>query len=852
MEQLTKKIATDFISNVTKTYKSDKTNRVSNHDFLLSIFGDKLSNDCPMLVSFKGNPADVNKGKWYGQPWSGKPNEIHEDANNYFSLARFRPNDAGEYRRKKAQFQGLHAVMLDDIGTKVPIERLTLEPNWLIETSPGNYQAGYILDVPITSAKAADQLMNAIVNAGLCDPGANGPTARLARLPVAINGKHEPPFPCKLESWAPDKRYPVKELINGLQLEIVESRRSKNHSRQTKNLEGTDEDQIWTPRPDENAVLSALQRNNIYKSPLGEGKHDITCPWLSEHTGGVDNGTAYFEPDDNYPLGGFKCLHGHCADRHIRDLLHNLEVDLQAARMKPIIRVVKGEINRILDAAERELATNSQYYQRGGLIVYVYTDPSTNEIRIQEITKPALTRVLSNIATWEQYDMRSKAWLRIDPPERHTGILYDSSTYRHLLPLKGLARQPYLRPDGTLVISAGYDPSTGMFGVFDSRKFSISDQPTFEEAKAALQTLNNLLDEFSFATETDRAAALSAMITAAIRPSLPHAPMFHVKAHIISSGKSYLCKLIASLATPQQGTPTTFPTEDEECRKLLLAELLKGPAVIEFDNVTHDIVPHKSLCTSLTSEQFSGRILGVSKTVTVSTRALFLSSGNNVGPIKDMTRRCITINLNPEVEIPAARSFKRPNLVNEVMQERECYVSAGLTIVRAWIVAGKPETKCKTLAGYGDWSDLCRQTLLWLGYNDPTASVFDAILEDPDREQLGRLLTAWQCVFGNTPAMVRDTVTKSTYSGDDNIELKEILHDIADERGEVNRRRLGWWIKRHQGQIVDNLRFARCSGKSSAEKWRVESVSSVLSVSSPQVEESVETEDNYRRASKGE
>ncbi len=843
---------TNFTPRQSEIDKSDKTIVVSNSDFLRAIFGDDLNSECPMLVSFKGNPAKVDKSKWFGQPWTSKSTELPKNANNYFSLAQFKPNEAGEYRRKKAQFQGLNAIMLDDVGTKVPIDRLTLEPSWLIETSPGNYQAGYILDTPITCSKLADQLMNAIVNAGLCDPGANGPTARLARLPVAVNGKHEPPFNCKLEVWQPDRRSSVQELIAGLQIEMVESRRTKNQSRQTKSLESTEDDQIWTPRPEENAVLVTLRKHNIYKSPLGEDKHDITCPWVDEHTGGIDNGTAYFEPDDNYPLGGFKCLHGHCANRHIRDLLQKLEVDVQSARMKPIIRVVKGEIHRIVDAAERELANNSQYYQRGGLIVSVYTDPSTNEIRTQEISKPTLTRVLSNVATWEQYDMRSKSWVRIDPPERHTGILYDSSTYRYLLPLKGLARQPYFRPDGTLVTIAGYDPSTGIFGVFDSRKFQIPDKPTLEEAKTALMLLNDLLSEFSFPTKTDRAAALAAMITAVIRPSLPQAPMFHTKAHIVGSGKSYLCKLFTALATPQQGTPTTFPTEDEECRKLLLSELLRGPAVIEFDNLTHDIVPHKSLCTALTSEHFSGRLLGVSKTATVSTRTLFISSGNNVGPIKDMARRCITINLNPEVEIPAARRFKRPNLVAEIVQERERYVSAALTIVLAWIVAGRPKTKCRSLAGYEEWSDLCRQPLLWLGCSDSATSVFNAISEDPDREQLGRLLTAWQNVFGNVPTMVRDAVSKSVYSGEDNAELKEILHEIADERGDINRLRLGRWIKRHEGQIVDNLRFARCSGHSSAERWRVESVSSVLSVARPQDEENVDSSEEYRRASDGE
>jgi len=299
---------------------------------------------------------------------------------------------------------------------------------------------------------------------------------------------------------------------------------------------------------------------------------------------------------------------------------------------------------------------------------------------------------------------------------------------------------------------------------------------------------------------------------------------------MVGSGKSYLCELITAFATPQRGTPTTFPADDEECRKLLLAELLRAPAVIEFDNLTGDLVAHKSLCTALTSEHMSGRILGVSKTATVNTRALFLSSGNNVGPVQDMTRRCITIHLSPECEVPAGRSFTRPDLVRDVLRDRGRYVSAALTIVRAWVVAGRPMGECKSLAGFSDWSALCRQPLLWLGLADATASVFKAMAEDPDRETLSRLLTAWQAVFGKTAAMVRDAVNRASELGAEHVTLREVLHDIADERGQINRRKLGWWIKRHAGRIVDGLRFVRASGNRSAEAWQVESVSTVSSV----------------------
>ena len=212
------------------------------------------------------------------------------NANNYFSLAVFRPDEAGHYRRQKARFHGLYAVMLDDVGTKVALERLTVPPTWLIETSAGNYQAGYLLREPLTDGAAADRLMNAIVAAGLCDPGANGPRARLARLPVAINGKHTPPFACRMVNWSPELRYSTADLVHGLQLEIAPEGRAKRQSTRSAQARPSDGDSVWIPRPDENTVLLALRDRGLYKAPLGDGKHDITCPWVQQHTGADERG----------------------------------------------------------------------------------------------------------------------------------------------------------------------------------------------------------------------------------------------------------------------------------------------------------------------------------------------------------------------------------------------------------------------------------------------------------------------------------------------------------------------------------------------------------------------------------
>jgi hypothetical protein len=387
-----------------------------------------------------------------------------------------------------------------------------------------------------------------------------------------------------------------------------------------------------------------------------------------------------------------------------------------------------------------------------------------------------------------------------------------------------------LRPDGSLVRDAGFDLPTGLFGVFDTRLFSIPDKPTRQQALDALQELRSLLTEFEFNNAHDDAAALAGILTAAIRPSLTTAPMFHIKAPQIASGKSYLSGIIAAFASPSTPSAVAFPGNEEECQKLLLATLLTAPGAVVFDNLTTDLIPYKSLCSALTEEFLTGRILGMSKTATVGTRALFLSSGNNVDAVKDMARRCITIAIDPQVETPAERVFKGDPL-GTVRKDRARYVSLALTVIRGWLVSGDAATTCKPIASYNQWSNWVRQPLLWLGLPDPAKRVFEQLAQDPDRETLGRLLHAWEATFGTSPTMIRAAVDKAQ-NGLPTNELHEVLREIADERGEINRRRLGRWISRKQGVIVDGLRFERASGTTSAERWKVKSVSSVTSVMS--------------------
>ena len=270
--------------------------------------------------------------------------------------------------------------------------------------------------------------------------------------------------------------------------------------------------------------------------------------------------------------------------------------------------------------------------------------------------------------------------------------------------------------------------------------------------------LEELLTEFHFVAANDKAAALAAIFTAVVRPTLPHAPAFHVRAPVFASGKTYLCELIGAFSGPGSNAKVSYPTTSEEATKVILSLLLTSPACVEFDDMDTDWIPHGIIKRMLTAEAITDRILGVSKTATVSTRTLFLGSGNNVGPIRDLLRRVLTIHLDPRCATPATMTYKGAP-VDKVRQRRGVYVAAVLTIIQAWRRAGSPRAQADSIVTYsGAWSDYCRYPLMWLGHPDPATALLEQVRHDPDGDALSGLMQEWHAVFGETPTTVRKAV----------------------------------------------------------------------------------------------
>ena len=337
-------------------------------------------------------------------------------------------------------------------------------------------------------------------------------------------------------------------------------------------------------------------------------------------------------------------------------------------------------------------------------------------------------------------------------------------------------------------------------------------------ARAGLALLEDLLDEFHFVDATDKAAALSAIFTAVVRPSLPHAPGFHVQAPVYGSGKTYLCELIGAFAGPGGNSKVSYPTTSEEATKVILSLLLTSPACVELDDMDTDWLPHGPIKRMLTAEHITDRILGVSKTATVSTRTLFLGSGNNVGPIRDLLRRVLTIHIDPRCATPATMSYKSAP-VDRVRKERGRYVAAVLTIIQAWRAAGSPRADVDNIVTFGGaWSDYCRHPLMWLGHSDPATALLEQVRHDPDGDALGGLMTEWLAAFGSTPTTLRKAVAAALY---DQPNLLDAIREFpVEDRGEIKHSKLGWMLRKNANRIIGRFEFqqAKADGRNA---WRV-------------------------------
>ena len=164
--------------------------------------------------------------------------------------------------------------------------------------------------------------------------------------------------------------------------------------------------------------------------------------------------------------------------------------------------------------------------------------------------------------------------------------------------------------------------------------------------------------------------------------------------------------------------------------------MLEGARLISIDNCELSL-GGALLCQTATQHFIKVRVLGFSKSVLIVNTALLFATGNNLKLYGDMLRRGLICRLDAGEERPELRTFEQEDPERALKRERGRYAVAALTVLRAYIIAGRPIRR-QPLGGFEGWSDLVRNALLWLGEEDPVETVESARAEDPERQRLVR------------------------------------------------------------------------------------------------------------------
>lgn len=396
-------------------------------------------------------------------------------------------------------------------------------------------------------------------------------------------------------------------------------------------------------------------------------------------------------------------------------------------------------------------------FQRAGRLVRLATGEAGPQI--DDMDENAVFGLLARTADWHKAGEESIT--ETSPPR---DAARDMLAYPdlHLPVLEGVISSPIFGRKGEWIVNEGYHPDDRVWlwpdGKLDLQ--TVPDSPGPAEIAAARELLfDDLLVDFPFVDASDRAHAVAAMILPFIRRMIDGpTPMHLIEAPTMGSGKGLLVNLVSIVATGTACEGRTLPENEDELRKMLTAELMKGRPMVLLDNANdRKQLRSSSLASVLTSVRWTDRKLGESTMATVPNAAVWMMTANNPNLHLELARRCIRVRIDPRVDRPWKRTeFKHPEITAWARENRSALVGAVLTMLRAWMAAGSPLDRAR-LGSFERWTAVIGGILNVAGISGFLANL-EQFYEAADQDgQAWRAFTAaWWEAFRDQPKKVSD------------------------------------------------------------------------------------------------
>lgn len=433
-------------------------------------------------------------------------------------------------------------------------------------------------------------------------------------------------------------------------------------------------------------------------------------------------------------------------------------------------------------------------FVRGDHIVRIAADDMGHP-QVQVVGEARLSNRLSRVANFGRIEKGGEFRHSYPPEQVIRDILAED---RWQFPkLTSITQTPFLRPDGTIHSTPGYDPATGIYYDPAGEVPEIPENPTQGEVQRAAELIEETIGDFPFDSPASRTNMFALLLTPVLRAAIPGpVPLAAIDKPQAGTGASLLAEIVGMVATGSPIKMNPAPSSEDEMQKLLTTLIGGGESIITFDNVVGEFAS-ASVALALTAPVWRNRLLGANRDISAVQRATWIVTGNNLQIGGDLPRRTYLIRLDAKMSNPWERDpsrFRHPELMRWVSQNRGDLVAALLTLGRSWFVEGCPELETAPIVGgFEGWIRVVGGVIENAeSEHFPSSAFLGNRTEfhekaDPSAKEWERFLEEWFLTYSNTPKRIRDVCSDLVDEDDLRDALPERLFEIYDRGGQVNR-----------------------------------------------------------------
>jgi len=485
-----------------------------------------------------------------------------------------------------------------------------------------------------------------------------------------------------------------------------------------------------------------------------ESKWSARCPWEDQHSGdSQDAGTDTVIFNKPGELPGYHCLHGHCNNRTIQDLLEWAEArrpgiianNCTAMRVwEPGDRNSEGRPRIELPGTGRPhgvFALDIGNASAPALDLFRFGTSVVEIVEVQTATAEGaipghmfstqtptslITAIERSVETGvtQQEDGGAKIFIPKSMTEHDARVTLTSRQFTDCLPRINRVLEvptPIIDSNGEPIYpNPSYDDR---FGTWLNPNAPQLRTMGLEEARGLLDELFAPPERggFWWHDEQSRIHALARFVTPFCRGLMrwKHSPLWIFDGNREGCGKDTCADITHVLYTGRSIMCAPLSKDsDEEMRKRITSALRAGSRFFHLANMKGHIRYASLEAATDNSGVWEDRLLGVNETLTLPNETEYSFSANNATWEPDIERRCRRIRLRFMPDDINAHRYAHSDIRRWVLEHRSELLSAINTLIVEWVRAGRP-TGPTPFTSFPEWGDVIGGIFHVCGLGDP-------------------------------------------------------------------------------------------------------------------------------------